>query len=243
MTSTKDNPFDLCAEEPEEEDNLPTDEEWEEILEEDRRREECAVRAVEALTDLARVPSAGRERFREEVLDLMHRTFNDCAVRDYGRPRRSKALVDLQRTIRVACGAIDGLTKWERAYLEGNVRSCMARWGARDVGFADVLSAMIAALSKLTGKNPLSRSRAGRGRPRGDVKDYPFRKFILSLASALHYTGGHLTLDVKGQRGSWITGLDALRPLLPAGFIPVAPPLSTIEKWLREEDDEPEEPL
>jgi hypothetical protein len=233
MAKTKNNSFD--AEELEEQEEL-TAEEKREILAEDERRWACAVRAVEALTDLGRVPSAGRERFREEVLDLMHNTFNDLAVRDYGRPRRSKALVDLERSIRVARGAIKGLTKWERAYLEGRVRSQMTGWGARDVGWNDVLSAMIKPCATLTGKNPWS-TRSGRGRPRGGIKDYPFSKFIRSLAWALHFSGGRLTLDVKGQRGSWVKALDALRPLLPTGFIPVAPPLSTIEKWIREDFD------
>jgi hypothetical protein len=228
MTKTKNNSLD--AEELEEQEEELTAEEQEEILAEERHIDECALRAVEALTDLARVPSVGRERFREEVWDLMQKTFHDLAARG---PRQSRALVDLERSIRVARGAIKGLTKYERAYLEARVRSQMMRWGARDVGWNDVLSAMIEPCATLTGKNPWS-TRSGRGRPRGGIKDYPFSKFIRSLAWALHFSGGRLTLDVKGQRGSWVKALDALRPLLPPGFIPVAPPLSTIEKWIRE---------
>src|SRR5262249_207280 len=117
-----------------------------------------------------------------------------------------------------------GLTKRERDHLDRVINR--HRRIKRPDGWTHVLRLMSEACSELTGKNPYphAKSRSGRGRRRGDIKDYPLNHLVRSLTNELRDCGGRLTLDVKGQRGSWIKALDMLRPLLPAGFIPKAPP-------------------
>ena len=190
----------------------------------------CAERAAEALVDLARVPSAGREQFREEISDLVCETIQDYCVRG---AKLSKAYADLERSIRAAWVATNKLTKGERDYLE----HAMEESALYLQGWRHTLSIMVRACTRLTGKNPYSGG--ARGRRKGDIKDYPLKSFVTGLAVTFMGTGGHLTLDVKGQRGTWVEALNTLRPLLPNGFIPTAPPLSTIERWIREAEKTP----
>lgn len=223
--------MDQLYDEPDEEDF--TDEEWEEILKEEKHRDECANHAADALIELARVSPAAQKRFRDGIYKLVSKTHNDCAFRN---GKLSGAFVELERNIRAARVATFKLTKRERVYLDHAIPT---KCGFFD--WADILSFINGVCADLTGKNPYPhvRSRTGRGRRRGDVKDYPLKQFVQSLTRELRDTGGRLTLDVKGRRGTWIKALDMLRPLLPARFIPKAPPLSTIERWIREEEKAP----
>jgi hypothetical protein len=146
MTKTKDKPFDLDAEEPGAEDEELTEEEKEEILAEERHIEECVERAVEALVVLARVPSAGREQFSEAVSSLMRQTLSECALRD---GRRSKAFVELERSIRAARVATYELTEWERAHLAHMIEERISGWD-----WVGVINLMSVACTKLTGNSP-----------------------------------------------------------------------------------------
>jgi hypothetical protein len=241
MTDKETKPFDPCGqledERPADEEEL-TEEEREEILAEDKRIDNCASRAVAVLAKLAQVPSAGLEQFRDSVFVLIVQTWHGHSWRE---SKRSKAFAEIERGIRAAWIATPKLTKSERVYLDGNISSQIARWGTLygPVGWRDVLSKMIEVCGTLSGKNPHPYSRKGRGRRRGDVTNYPLKNFIQSLVQELEIAGGHLTLDVKGQRGSWAKALNELRPLLPTRFIPAAPPLSTIERWLKEAEHAP----
>jgi hypothetical protein len=256
MTKPKGKSSNLCAQpEPEdreiEEDHSEPRWVWEEAIEgeqeEYRLRDRCAAQAAAVLRDLARVPSAGREQFREEISDLVYESIEDWCHRG---AKLSKAYLDLERSIRAAYVATNKLTKGEMDYLEHAMQEqwrSMARPNSRAgraislmigaLGWRHTLSGMVKTCTRLTGKNPYPNG--SRGRRSGDITDYPLRSFITGLAVTFMDTGGHLTLDVKGQRGTWVEALNMLRPLLPKGFIPIAPPLSTIERWIRKAEKPP----
>jgi len=220
-------PEELLAQMHDEPDEALTDEEWEEVLKEEKHMDACGNQAANALVELARVPFAGQKRFREKIYELVRETHNAFWSRYHHNS--SKAFAELERNIRAACVASLGLTKRERDHLDRVINR--HRRIKRPDGWTHVLRLMSEACSELTGKNPYphAKSRSGRGRRRGDIKDYPLNHFVRSLTIELRDCGGRLTLDVKGQRGSWIKALDMLRPLLPAGFIPKAPPSQRLQ--------------
>lgn len=200
-------------------------------LAEETHRNKCANRAADILIELARVPAMRQKQFRDEMCKLVLREHKAIVVR---RGKRSRAFIRLEQNIRAAYIAVQHITKEERAYLDATTDKWAEGALPPDEFFRAALFLMARSCAAMSGKSPYMIARGGRGRRRGDIKDYPFKLFICSLARWVLRSGGRLSLDVKNQSGSWIKALDLLRPQLPNGFIPGALPLTSIERYIAE---------
>jgi hypothetical protein len=232
MTQGKDRPLDPGAQSDEEDEWSEAEElAWEAAWEaEDERITKCAEAAAEALINFAQIPPINHVRFREEATDLAYRVSLGCLTRRGFKP--SRAFLEAERGLRIAFAASKRLMEREHVSLNFYIRH--QALFLIDHDWNDALRSMVVACARLTGKSPVVTAGKGRGRRKGDIKDYPLKAFVCALVRLVRDNGGTLTLDVKGRRGTWIKALDMLRPLMPANLIPATPPLSTIEGWIRE---------
>jgi hypothetical protein len=208
-------------------------------------QDEDITHAVEKLLILANVPSSNREPAHQNIAGILHEWSVTYLEQKSHKP--SREFLKFERALRSAYVAYGKLDDEERKFLNDSAYVVYRKLDDEEQKFLNDgrpnwaldLIEMIFVCTWITGKSPLVSPGDGRGRRKGDIKNFPLKSFVHVLAFYLSKNGGRLTLDVKGRRGTWIRALELLRPVMTAGFIPKALPLSTIDDWIREFDSLP----
>jgi hypothetical protein len=194
-----------------------------------------ATEAATMLVELARVPEENGEQFVKEAAKELHK------VLWYQEHHGAKDLAELERGLRIAQRAYQRLTPIQTELLDDILAPDQVTW-------ANALVMMIVSCHALTNRDvsPLFRDanaglnpKRGRGRPKNSLNDPLFHLLVKSIATIVRANGGHLTLDSKEKRGTWVEALIALRPRLPVGLIKQSLPLSTIERIQADVNREP----
>jgi hypothetical protein len=183
------------------------------------------------LTDLARVPlepPQRRDYFRRVVLDVVLDAWDNDDSR--------KAASALRSTSPALSRAIDALRSAKRLLADLDQRDREALWWCilEVEGGIDRLE-MVLGGTKLTqsqrGPKPTQPGRMHRpGKPAGTITNWPFQIFVRDLLRAAECCGGRLTFDKHNGKGTLTEAIDILTPCLPAGFVPKALPLTTIQR-------------
>jgi hypothetical protein len=206
---------------------------------------DCHDKGSKLLCELAKIPDACADQFRNEVGRVLCSTYlgNSINIRwsKTDSPEIVAAIEKFERTIREAYSIFLSLPEdWRNLFFFFEVRPGESLRDANSIVSAlrreepwdSIFRRMIRKCAEYTGKRPIVIAKRGRGRRRGDsTKDtYPLKNFVWKLARAVRRHGGGLTLYAKEQSGTWIDALNGLRPLFPEGFIPNVLSLSMIEE-------------
>jgi len=177
------------------------------------------------LADLARVPQERRKEFSDFIInDLLD--LREVSKRPHNEEAVSKAVRTAQKL------------KRELADLDPRDRERLV-----DQSFEDEISRFLEITDDYKRfYRPRRREispdqKRGRGRPKGEFANPRLRQLVLDLRYISARTGRRLALDKKYGKGTLNIALELLRPYAPAGFVPPALPLSTIETWIANEDE------
>jgi hypothetical protein len=194
-----------------------------------------ATEAAAMLVELARVPAEHREQFMNEAAAAVRHLLRCRSWRSARAATEhldAKDFAELERGLRIAHGAYGRLTAIQTELLDNILARDLTTW-------ADTLYSMLIACTALTGSSLSIKPAQGRGRRKNDVSDPLFQDLVRRIAEVVRANGGHLTLDAKAKRGTWVEALNALRSKLPVGVIKQILPLSTIERLVAAVNREP----
>ena len=208
---------------------------WDDV---EKLQVDCAIRGSKLLCELARIPDACEDQFREEVGRVLSEAYmGDWLILGRDVPPEIVATFEkFEKAVREAYSIFLSLPEYWCWILFFEPRPGEAPSDPLSIiQRADpdpIFRRMIRRCAEHTGRRPTVTAKRGRGRRTGDsTKDtYPFKNFVWKLARTVGRHGGHLTLYAKEQRGTWVDALNGLRLLFPEGFIPSALPLSMIEE-------------
>jgi len=193
---------------------------------------DCRDRGSKLLCELAQIPEACAEQFRDEVGKLLSQTLAGDGInirKNKNIPSETVAAIEkFEGAVRQAHSLFFSVPEYWRClfqFFEPQVVPGEEPWDS-------IFRRMISNCAEHTGGRPIAAAKRGRGRRRGGAtKDtYPLRNFVWKLARVVRRHGGGLTLYAKEQRGTWIDALNGLQPLFFDGFIPAVLPLSMIEE-------------
>jgi hypothetical protein len=171
------------------------------------------------LTDLARVPTERRGRFRVAVLDVVLDAWQNDDVRE--------AALRLRSTNAALSRAMTALRSAKRALVDLDKNDREALWWP----ISEVERGIDRFFEWVLGEAERVRPKAhGRGRRAGTVKNRMFQIFVWDLLQAAEACGGKLGLEKNIGKGALIEAINILTPCLPKGFVPTPLPLSTLQR-------------
>jgi hypothetical protein len=215
-----------------------------EVFVEDIAIQEAVLRE---LAGLARVPEYAREAFFDAIDQLLAYAHGGWLFRSQSSRLGDASFLNAERAVRDAHLAVRALSPAQWDYLRESIEAIPASNGDPDNGVPAarddwdyMLTVLVMAFAKRTGKTPFVAPVRGRGRRRGTVGNYPFQSFVRELWRQTERYGGRLSFSPKnGGSGAMLKALAVLEPCLPSGLVPKALPLSTIERIRQELKDTP----
>jgi len=202
----------------------------------------CADGGSKLLCELAKIPDACADQFRNEITRVLWQAYlGECTNIRWFRetePEIVSATEKFEKALRETYSIFLSLPEgWRHMFFffeprPGETPSDTLSILQREEPWDSIFRRMIRRCADYSGRRPIVTAKRGRGRRKGDsTKDtYPLKNFVWKLARAVRRHGGRLTLYTKEQRGTWVDALNGLRPLFPEGFIPNTLPLSMIEE-------------
>jgi len=182
-------------------------------------------KVLSQLADLARVPQERRKEFSDYMINALL-DLHEISK----RPHNEVAVSEAVRTALKLKRKLADLDPKDRERLV-------------DQSFEDEISRFLEITDNYKRyyrpRRPQIRpdQKRGRGRQKGEFGNPRLRQLVLDLRYISARTGRRLALDKKYGKGTLNIALELLRPYAPAGVVPQALPLSTIDTWIADEDE------